>query len=143
MKFASCRAVQGGFLIDTFSKEYNKITFEKSEFAEKEAATELFRSFDYIDFVCSGQDLLYFSRNYPPVKYAYLRKIVAQDIESETPFKEDEMLIDVKNFQKGSGNMNVFAVRKDVIRDALGNFDAAAREKVRDRKSTRLNSSHL
>lgn len=131
MKFASCRAVQGGFLIDTFSKEYNKITFEKSEFAEKEAATELFRSFDYIDFVCSGRDLLYFARNYPPVKYAYLRKIVAQDIESETPFKEDEMLIEVKNFQKGSGNMNVFAVRKDVIRDALGNFDAAAREKVR------------
>ena len=130
MKFASCRVANGGFLIDTFSKEYNKTTFEKSEFVEKDAATELFKSFDYIDFVCSGRDMLYFARNYPPVKYAYLRKIVAQDIESETPFKEDEMLIEVKNFQKG-GEMNVFAVKKDFVRESLGVFDSAAREKVR------------
>ena len=131
MKFASCRAVSGGFLIDTFSKEYNKTTFEKSEFAEKSAAAEIFRNFDYIDFVCPGRDMLYFARNYPPVKYSYLKKIVAQDIESETPFKEDEMLIEVKNFQKGSGEMNVFAIRKDVIRGFLGGFDDSAREKVR------------
>ncbi|MBP5407381.1 hypothetical protein J6Z19_09630 [bacterium] len=131
MKFASCRAAQGGFLVDTFSKEYNKTTLEKSEFVEKSAAAEIFRNFDYIDFVCSGREMLYFSRNYPPVKNSYLRKIVAQDIESETPFKEDEMLIEVKNFQKGSGDMNVFAVRKDIIREALSDFDDAAREKVR------------
>ena len=130
MKFASCRVSNGGFLIDTFSKEYNKTTFEKSEFAEKEAAAEIFKSFDYIDFVCSGRDLLYFARNYPPVKYTYLRKIVAQDIESETPFKEDEMLIEIKNFQKG-GEMNVFAVKKDFVRESLTVFDDAAREKVR------------
>jgi len=131
MKFASCRAVHGGFLIDTFSKEYNKTVFEKSEFAKKDAAVDIFKNFDYIDFVCPGRDLLYFARNYPPVKYAYLRKIVAQDIESETPFKEDEMLIEVKNFQKGSGEMNVFAVGKDVVRNALAGFDDSAREKVR------------
>ena len=131
MKFASCRAADGGFLIDTFSKEYNKTTFEKSEFAGKEAAAELFRNFDYIDFVCPGKETLYYARNYPPVKYAYLKKIVAQDIESETPFKEDEMLIDVKNFQKGNGDMNVFAVRKEVVSEALNAFDDSAREKVR------------
>ena len=131
MKFASCRAANGGFLIDTFSKEYNKTTFEKSEFAERENAAELFKSFDYIDFVCSGREMLYYARNYPPVKYSYLRKIVAQDIESETPFKEDDLMIEVKNFQKGSGDMNVFAVGKDVIRKALLDFDDAAREKVR------------
>lgn len=131
MKFASCRAVRDGFLIDTFSKEYNKTTFEKSEFAKKDAAAEIFKNFDYIDFVCPGREMLFFARNYPPVKYAYLRKIVAQDIESETPFKEDEMMIDVKNFQKGSGEMNVFAIRKEVVRDFLGSFDDSAREKVR------------
>lgn len=131
MKFASCRAANGGFLIDTFSKEYNKTTFEKSEFAEKEKAAELFKNFDYIDFVCSGREMLYYARNYPPVKHSYLRKIVAQDIESETPFKEDDLMIEVKNFQKGSGDMNVFAAGKDVIRKALLDFDDAAREKVR------------
>ncbi|MBO4710634.1 hypothetical protein J5681_01805 [bacterium] len=131
MKFASCRAANGGFLIDAFSKEYNKTTFEKSEFAVKEDAAELFKSFDYIDFVCSGREMLYYARNYPPVKHSYLRKIVAQDIESETPFKEENLMIEVKNFQKGSGDMNVFAAEKDVIRKALLDFDAAAREKVR------------
>lgn len=131
MKFASCRAANGGFLIDTFSKEYNKTTFEKSEFADKSAAADLFKNFDYIDFVCSGREMLYYARNYPPVKHSYLRKIVAQDIESETPFKEDGLMIEVKNFQKGSGDMNVFAVEKDVIRKALLDFDDAAREKVR------------
>lgn len=131
MKFASCRAADGGFLIDTFSKEYNKTTFEKSEFAGKEKAAELFKSFDYIDFVCSGREMLYYARNYPPVKHSYLRKIVAQDIESETPFKEDDLMIEVKNFQKGSSDMNVFAAGKDVIRKALLDFDDAAREKVR------------
>ncbi len=131
MKFASCRAANGGFLIDTFSKEYNKTTFEKSEFVEKSAAAELFKSFDYIDFVCSGREMLYYARNYPPVKHSYLKKIVAQDIESETPFKEENMMIEVKNFQKGSGDMNVFAVEKDVVRKALLDFDDAAREKVR------------
>ena len=131
MKFASCRAANGGFLIDTFSKEYNKTTFEKSEFADKSAAADLFKNFDYIDFVYSGREMLYYARNYPPVKHSYLRKIVAQDIESETPFKEDGLMIEVKNFQKGSGDMNVFAVEKDVIRKALLDFDDAAREKVR------------
>ncbi len=131
MKFASCRAVSCGFLIDTFSREYNKTAFEKSEFAEKSAASEIFKGVDYIDFVCSGKETLYYARNYPPVKHAYLRKIVAQDIESETPFKEDEMLIEVKNFQKGGGDMNVFAVRKEEIRSALAAFDDSAREKVR------------
>ena len=131
MKFASCRAANGGFLIDTFSKEYNKTTFEKSEFADKSAAADLFKNFDYIDFVCSGREMLYYARNYPPVKLSYLKKIVAQDIESETPFKEDGLMIEVKNFQKGSGDMNVFAVEKDVIRKALLDFDDAAREKVR------------
>ena len=48
MKFGSCRAANGGFLIDTFSKEYNKTTFEKSEFADKSAAADLFKNFDYI-----------------------------------------------------------------------------------------------
>ena len=76
MKFASCRAADGGFLIDTFSKEYNKTTFEKSEFAGSEKAAELFKDFDYIDFVCSGREMLYYARNYPPVKHSYLRKIV-------------------------------------------------------------------
>ena len=131
MKFASCRAANGGFLIDTFSKEYNKTTFEKSEFAGKDDAAELFKNFDYIDFVCSGREILYYARSYPPVKHSYLRKIVAQDIESETPFKEDGMMIEVKNFQKGSSDMNVFAAGKDVIRKALLDFDDAAREKIR------------
>lgn len=131
MKFASCRAANGGFLIDTFSKEYNKTTFEKSEFADKSAASELFKTCDYIDFVCSGREMLYYSRNYPPVKHSYLKKIVAQDIESETPFKEEDMMIEIKNFQKGSGDMNVFAVEKDLVRKALLDFDDAAREKVR------------
>lgn len=131
MKFASCRAVKDGFLIDTFSKEYNKTTFEKSEFAAKEDAADLFKNFDYIDFVCSGREMLYYARNYPPVKHSYLRKIVAQDIESETPFKEDDLMIEVKNLQKGSGDMNVFAAGKDVIRKALLDFDDSAREKVR------------
>ena len=131
MKFASCRAVCDGFLIDTFSKEYNKTTFEKSEFVGKDDAADLFKNFDYIDFVCSGREMLYYARNYPPVKLSYLKKIVAQDIESETPFKEDDMMIEIKNFQKAGGDMNVFAVEKDVVRKALLEFDDAAREKVR------------
>ena len=131
MKFASCRVSDNGFFVDLFSKDYNKTTFEKGEFLERDAAMELFRECDYIDFVSPGREMLYFSRNYPPVKYSYLRKIVAQDIEAETPFKEDEMVIEVKNFQKNSGEMNVFAVKKDVIARELKKFDDSSREKVR------------
>ena len=49
MKFASCRVSDNGFFVDLFSKDYNKTTFEKGEFLERDAAMELFRECDYID----------------------------------------------------------------------------------------------
>lgn len=131
MKFASCRIAEDRFIVNLFSKEYGKTTLEKSGTVKTSDAESFFRNCDYIDLVIPGREMLCFARNYPQVKSAYLKKIVAQDIESETPFKESDMLIEVKNFQKGSQEMNAYCIAKSDVRAVLKMFDDASREKVR------------
>ncbi|HSW59264.1 MAG TPA: hypothetical protein VLJ60_00615, partial [bacterium] len=98
MKFASCRVTGGKFLVNIFSREYNKTVLENRTEASVENCAEIFKEVDYIDLVIPGREILFFSRNYPPVKTSYIRKIIVQDIEVETPFKESDLVIDMKTF---------------------------------------------
>ena len=130
MKFASCRVTGGGFLVNLFSREYNKSVFEKSVKITFEEGADFFRDFDYIDLVVPGSEILYFSRNYPPVKPSYIRKIVVQDIEVETTFKENDLAIDMKNFP-GFTETSVFCAKKESVKNILEIFDTSTREKIR------------
>ena len=130
MRFASCRFVKEKVLFCSFLKEYNKVNFEEMLFLDKEAAAEKIRDFDYLDLVVPAKDVLYYSRNYPPVKSSYLKKIVSQDLEVDTPFKENEMIVDVKKFQD-KNDTKVFCIRKDSIEHLLGKLDDTGREKFR------------
>lgn len=130
MRFASCRFVKEKVLFCSFLKEYNKVNFEEMLFLDREAAVEKIRDFDYLDLVVPAKDVLYYSRNYPPVKASHLKKIVSQDLEADTPFKENELIIDVKKFQHRS-DTKVFCIRKDSIEYLLGKFDDTGKEKFR------------
>jgi len=130
MRFASCRFVKEKVLFCSFLKEYNKVNFEEMLVLDKEAAVEKIRDFDYLDLVVPAKDVLYYSRNYPPVKSSYLKKIVSQDLEADTPFKENELIIDVKKFQD-KDDTKVFCIRKDSIEFLLGKLDDTGKEKFR------------
>jgi len=130
MRFASCRFVKGKMLFCSFIKEYNKVNFEEMLLLDMKDAVEKIREFDYLDLVLPAKDILYYSRNYPPVKSSYLKKIVSQDLETDTPFKESDLIIDVKNFQDRD-NTKVFCVRKDTVEELLAKLDDAGREKFR------------
>ena len=130
MRFASCRFLKDKVLFCSFEKEYNKVEFEDMLVLDMEAAVEKIREYDYLDLVVGAKDILYYSRNYPPVKASYLKKIVAQDLETDTPFKENELIVDVNKFQDHE-ETKVFCIRKDSVEELLGKFDDMSREKFR------------
>ena len=130
MRFASCRISGGRLLLSIFSKEYNKLQFEEQVFVDAEGSAGVIRELDYIDLVIGAGDVLYYSRSYPPVKPSHLKRIVASDIESETPFREDEIVFDVALFP-GKNDASVFCVKKETMSAILGPFDTAVREKIR------------
>ncbi|MGI6395007.1 MAG: hypothetical protein ACOX2F_09840 [bacterium] len=130
MKFASCRVIDGKFFVSIFSREYSKTTHESMVEVPIENSAEVFKDVDYVDFVIPGKEVLFFSRNYPPVKTSYIKKIIAQDIEAETPFKESDLIIDMKSFS-GSGETNVFCAKKETVKEMIKAFDPMTKEKVR------------
>ncbi len=129
MRFASCRINNGELLICSFIKEYNKCSFEKVFSVPMDESHEILKEYDYIDFVLPGKDILYYSRNYPPVNEVQLRKIVSQDIESDTPFLENDVMIEVKASPLEA--TKVFCVPKEIIRSYLNRFDQFSKEKIR------------
>jgi hypothetical protein len=129
MKFASCRINNGKLLICSFTKEYNKCIFEKTMEIDFNEAREVLKEFDHLDMVVPGRDVFYYSRNYPPVNENQLRKIVAQDIESDTPFKEGDLIVEVKTAPLEPAK--VFCLPKNSIRGYLENFDQSEKEKIR------------
>ncbi|HQB10346.1 MAG TPA: hypothetical protein PLW37_10785, partial [bacterium] len=130
MKFASCRVIAGKLLINVFSREYNKTVLESRTESSVENCAEIFKEVDYIDLVILGKEVLFFSRNYPPVKSSYIRKIIVQDIEVETPFRENDLVIDMKSFS-GNGETSVFCAKKEAVKNILDLFDAVTRDKIR------------
>lgn len=130
MRFASCRFLKDKVLFCSFEKEYNKVEFEEMFVLDMEAAVEKIREYDYLDLVVPAKDVLYYSRNYPPVKSSYLKKIVAQDLETETPFKESELIIDVRKFPARE-DTKVFCIRKKSIESLLEIMDDTGRDKFR------------
>jgi len=129
MKFASCRINDGKLVICSFTKEYGKSVFEKITTVDFKESSEILKEFDHIDFVLPGKDIFYYSRNYPPVNESQLKKIVSQDIESDTPFRDSEIMVEVKTSPLEYAK--VFCVQKNSVRDYLGQFDQAEREKIR------------
>ncbi len=129
MKFASCRINDGKMLVSSFSKEYNKTIFEKMFYATFDEMKEMIKDFDHIDFVVPGKDIFFFSRNYPPVNENQLKKIVAQDIESDTTFREADMIIELKTSPLEPSK--VFCIQKEVVKKYLSNFDQPGKEKIR------------
>ena len=130
MRFASCRIAGDRLLLSIFSKEYNKVQFEKQVEVKAEESSEIIKELDYIDIVAGSGDILYYSRNYPPVKSSYLRKIIASDIESETPFREGDIVFDFAG-PGLKGETRVFCIRKETLGMFLSPFEQVAREKIR------------
>lgn len=130
MKFASCRVISGKLLINVFSREYNKTVLESRTESSVENCAEIFKDVDYLDLVIPGKEVLFFSRNYPPVKPSYIRKIIVQDIEVETPFRENDLVIDMKSFS-GNSETSVFCAKKEAVKNILDLFDAVTKDKIR------------
>jgi len=130
MRFASCRISGDRLLLSIFSKEYNKVQFEKQVTVKTDESSEIIRELDYIDMAAPSCDVLYYSRNYPPVKSSYLRKIIASDIESETPFREEEIIFDFTS-TGGKSDTKVFCIKKETLGIALSPFEQTVREKIR------------
>lgn len=130
MRFASCRFLKDKVLFCSFEKEYNKVEFEELFVLDMDAAIEKIREYDYLDLVVPAKDVLYYSRNYPPVKASYLKKIVAQDLETDTPFRESDLIIDVRKFQDRS-DTKVFCVKKNAVDELLQKLDDSGRDKFR------------
>jgi hypothetical protein len=129
MKFASCRINNGKLLISSFSKEYNKSSFEELISVDFDHAHDIIKEFDHLDLVLPGKDVFFYSRNYPPVNESQLKKIVIQDIESDTPFRENELLTELKTAPLEP--TKVFCVTKESVRNYFEKFDQSEREKIR------------
>lgn len=130
MRFASCRISGGRLLLSIFSKEYNKLQFEEQVAVGIEGSSEVIKDLDYIDLIIGAGDVLYYSRNYPPVKSTHLKRIIVSDIESETPFREDEVVFDISG-PSAKGETQVFCVKKETLGTALSPFEPSVKEKIR------------
>lgn len=130
MRFASCKLLDDRIILYEFEKDYNNI-IEKGlrELSYEEAAAEL-RSYEFLDILLPAKDILYFAKNYPPVKKLQLGKIITQDLETTTPFKESDVVFEFIQLD-GQSETTVYVAKKALLRRYLDKLGEELREKVR------------
>lgn len=130
MRYASCRIQRDRLLVLGYEKEYNRLESRRFTVLSFDEAGAGMAPYEYIDLVVPASDVLRFAGNYPPVKRHDLERIVLQDIESATPFKEGDIVFDVTP-ARADGMSSVFIAPKEKLRALFDRPGVTLRDRVR------------
>ncbi len=129
MRFASCILLKKRILIYEFEKDYNTVHEKGLSSIEYGESLSYLQHLDFMDIIMPARDVLFYTKEYPPVKGPQLEKIIAQDIGSVTPFNPEELIFDFEKFS--DTKTTVFMVFKERIRELMGRLDSSLYDKIR------------
>ncbi len=128
MKFAACVLQGEDILIQEFIKEYNQVSM--LDFLEMpiSEASEKLAEYDFVDFVVPSRDVLYYEKTFPPVNRDKLMNIIEQDIETETSFSSEDVII--QPYTK-NGKTVVMMIPREKLMSIVSAVGEVNREKIR------------
>ncbi|HSA32370.1 MAG TPA: hypothetical protein P5077_01445 [bacterium] len=130
MKCAVCRIQQDRVVALEFEREYNRLAAQRFTVFSFEEASAALAQYDHIDIVVPAAATLYLAGAYPAVPRPALERIIAQDIEATTPFKESEVVFDLSPL-RSDGAVPVFVAQKKDLRAIIDRSGAPLRDRVR------------
>ncbi|HNT28396.1 MAG TPA: hypothetical protein PKH10_09485 [bacterium] len=130
MKCAVCRIQQDRVVMLEFEREYNRLAAQRFTVCSFEEAPAALAQYDHIDIVVPAAATLYLASAYPTVPRPALERIVAQDIEATTPFKESEVVFDLAPL-RSDGIVPVFVAQKKDLHAIIDRSGAPLRDRVR------------
>lgn len=130
MKCAACRIQQDRVIMLEFEREYNRLTAQRFTVCSFDEAPAAFAQYDHVDIVVPAAATLYLTGTYPAVPRPALERIIAQDIEATTPFKEGEVVFDLAPI-RADGAVPVFVAQKKDLRAIMERSGAPIQDRVR------------
>lgn len=130
MRFASCRIQTDRIVVLGYEKEYNRIVSRQFTVLSLDEAAAGLAPYDYLDVIVPAREVLCFAGDYPPVKRHDLERIVQQDIESVTPFKNSDVIFDV-GAVRYDGKTPVFIAQKEKLHALIERPGVPIRERIR------------
>ncbi len=129
MRFASCVLLDNKIILHEYEKDYSRNIEKEIKVLSYEEAPAYLQTLDFIDIAMPGKDILFFTKQYPPVKKFQLDKIIEQDVEAVTPFDPADIIIDFSQFFPNL--TTVFMSPKNNIKALISKLGNDFSEKVR------------
>lgn len=130
MKCAVCRIQQDRVIALEFDREYNRLAAQRFTVCSFDDAPAALAQYDHIDIVVPAASTLYLAGTYPAVPRPALERIIAQDIEATTPFKENEVVFDLAPL-RADGAVAVFVAQKKDLHAIIERSGAPIQDRVR------------
>lgn len=128
MKFAACVLQGENILIQEFIKEYNQVSMLDFLEIPVSEASERLAEYDFLDFVIPSRDVLYYEKTFPPVNRDKLMNIIEQDMDTETSFSCEDVIIQP---YAENGKTVVMLAPREKLMSIVSTVGEVNREKIR------------